>query len=200
MYLTNSYGYNIHPVTEVPLLCQKHSLLPIGTLVQKGIIGGRCGQIVAYNGNTDAENHPYIVLWEEGYFDAYCIGSIVVWHPVDSGGWRRRFTGMWTAILCTREVALPRKLTIYKVSICTAHGSGIPTTFHLAVVPNKDFLVELLRSQKPSGYENLITILNLAPAPDMSKFCTATRQTLDAKVAGTRVGTVTIETQTAWTT
>jgi len=50
-------------------------LLPLGTVVT---LNGDYGIIIAYNGNHPDALHPaglypYIVLWPDGYFDAYVV-------------------------------------------------------------------------------------------------------------------------------
>jgi len=56
--------------------------MPLGTMVQHDGTFGRRGIIIAYNGDNSGFYHssryPYVVLWDNGYFEVYSPSSLVV--------------------------------------------------------------------------------------------------------------------------
>ena len=71
MRIKNSNGWSVELATLPPVI----ALLPTGTEVTSTMVGRRNGIIIGYNENVGAFYHrrqyPYVILWEDGYFEVY---------------------------------------------------------------------------------------------------------------------------------
>lgn len=71
MILKNSSGFRINLTTTMPA----DGLVPLNTIVFSRVRGRRLGLIIGYNADTNgwypAWRYPYVILWEDGYFEVY---------------------------------------------------------------------------------------------------------------------------------
>jgi len=78
MIIKNREGYPVHITTTPPPI----ALLPLGTEVTSRMEGRENGIIIGYNDNRNAfyerGDYPYVILWEDSYFEVYGISSFEV--------------------------------------------------------------------------------------------------------------------------
>ena len=83
MRIRNESGYVVD-ITGTP---GTDPLLPLGTEVTSTVTGREKGIIIGYNNATkehlfyDSKRYPYVILWEDGYFEVYGIDSFKVKEP-----------------------------------------------------------------------------------------------------------------------
>ena len=58
------------------------TMIPLGTCVTSDMVGREAGLVIGYNGHWEhfypPLRYPYVVLWEDGYFDYYNPSSFQV--------------------------------------------------------------------------------------------------------------------------
>lgn len=72
MNVRNSSGYTVvlTPTPPAP------DLLPLGTIVTSHMASRERGMVIGYNGDRSSlfypvSRYPYVILWEDGYFEVY---------------------------------------------------------------------------------------------------------------------------------
>ena len=71
MKINNRNGWTVDLTPNPHVL----TLLPLGTEVSSILTGRSKGIIIGYNASQDMfyhrERYPYVILWEDGYFEVY---------------------------------------------------------------------------------------------------------------------------------